>query len=230
MKRLASIATVIVSVAFAATLIGALLDLPAASLDLRPLLADAIPRSGVAHPVTAVLLNTRGYDTLLEIAVLLVALIGIVVAREADDDLSDNLSGARAAVVPADPMVAALARLVAPLAVIFAVYVLWAGAHQPGGAFQAAAILAAALVLLHFARIVPGWPALTLRLRLGAVAGFTIFLAIAALPLTGGMLLQYPPAQAGLLILAIESGLTISLALVLAGLFLLLADAAGGQR
>ena len=34
----------------------------------------------------------------------------------------------------------------------------------------------------------------------------------------------------GLLILAIESGLTVSLALVLAGLFLLLADDPGGRR
>ncbi len=31
--------------------------------------------SGVEHPVTAVLLNFRGYDTLLEIAVLLLALL-----------------------------------------------------------------------------------------------------------------------------------------------------------
>ncbi len=33
-------------------------------------------RSGVTHPVTAVLLNFRGYDTLLEVAVLLIALVG----------------------------------------------------------------------------------------------------------------------------------------------------------
>jgi hypothetical protein len=63
----------------------------------------------------------------------------------------------------------------------------------------------------------------------GLIAGFLIFLAIAALPLFGGMLLQYPPAFAGTLILVIESGLTISLALVLAGLFLLLAER-GGKR
>jgi len=219
---------ILAAAAAAATLIGALLDLPAAGLDLRPLLAEAMPKSGVAHPVTAVLLNTRGYDTLLEIAVLLVALIGVVVASEGGAQPS-----ARATITTpsaADPMVSALARLLAPLMVIFAIYVLWAGAHRPGGAFQAAAILAAALVLLHFARLVPAWPVLALCLRVGAVAGFAVFLAIAALPLAGGLLLQYPPATAGLFILAIESGLTISLALVLAALFLLLADADGRRR
>jgi multisubunit Na+/H+ antiporter MnhB subunit len=209
---------------FALWLISALLNLPATPLDLRPLLAEAMPKSGVAHPVTAVLLNTRGYDTLLEIAVLLVALIGVLVAVPSTKPaLSEPPAAARDAMVPA------LARLIAPLAVFFAIYVLWAGAHRPGGAFQAAAILAAGLVLLHLGGLTAAWSSPALRLRVGLIAGFLIFLAIAALPLFGGMLLQYPPAFAGTLILVIESGLTISLALVLAGLFLLLAER-GGKR
>lgn len=209
---------------FALWLISALLNLPATPLDLRPLLAEAMPKSGVAHPVTAVLLNTRGYDTLLEIAVLLVALIGVLVAVPSTKPaLSERPAAARDAMVPA------LARLIAPLAVFFAIYVLWAGAHRPGGAFQAAAILAAGLVLLHLGGLTAAWSSPALRLRVGLIAGFLIFLAIAALPLFGGMLLQYPPAFAGTLILVIESGLTISLALVLAGLFLLLAER-GGKR
>lgn len=216
MTRIAAIAA---AVGFTLWLGSALLDLPKAPLDLRPLLAEALPVSGVTHPVTAVLLNTRGYDTLLEIAVLLVALVGVlVVAPAAKANDCDR------AALADDPMVPALARFTAPLALIFAVYVLWAGAHRPGGAFQAAAILAAALVLLHFARLVPAWGAPSVRLRASLVIGFAIFLFIASLMLTGGMLLQYPPDAAGLLILAIESGLTVSLALVLAGLFLFLAD------
>lgn len=219
MKRFAVSAA---ALGFAFWLISALLNLPATLIDLRPLLAEAIPKSGVAHPVTAVLLNTRGYDTLLEIAVLLVALIGVLIAvPPAKPALSEPPATARDAMVPA------LARLVAPLAVFFAIYVLWAGAHRPGGAFQAAAILAAALVLFHLAGLTAAWSAPTLRLRVGLIAGFLIFIAIAAAPLLGGMLLQYPPALAGTLILVIESGLTISLALVLAGLFLLLADRGG---
>ena len=61
-------------------------------------------------------------------------------------------------------------------------------------------------------------------LRSGLVAGFLVFLAIATTLLTEGALLQYPPAYAGLLILAIESAVTISLALILAGLFLFISN------
>ena len=49
-----------------------------------------------------------------------------------------------------------------------------------------------------------------------------MFLAVAGGLLAQGALLQYPPALAGGLILLIESGLTLSLALTLAGLFLFL--------
>lgn len=211
---------------FVLWLTSTLLDLPATVLDLRPLLAEAIPKSGVAHPVTAVLLNTRAYDTLLEIAVLLVALIGVLIAVPPASPVppTHTVDSVRPPPSTGNAMVPALARLITPLAVFFAIYVLWAGAHRPGGAFQAAAILAAALVLLNLAGLTAGWSAPSLRLRVGLIAGFVIFLVVAAVPLAGGLLLQYPPALAGTLILLIESGLTISLALVLAGLFLLLVD------
>ena len=109
-----------------------------------------------------------------------------------------------------------------PLMIVVAVYLLWAGAFRPGGAFQAGAVLAAAGVLLHLAGLLPGWQTPRLRLRLGLAGGFALFLAVAGGLLAQGALLQYPPALAGGLILLIESGLTLSLALTLAGLFLFL--------
>jgi len=95
------------------------------------------------------------------------------------------------------------------------------------GAFQAGAVLAAAAVLLHLVGLLPGWNRPGLRLRIGLAAGFALFLALAAALLTQGSLLQYPPAAAGALILLIESGLTVSLALILAGLFLFLSREEG---
>ena len=62
---------------FAALLGAALLELGSPAATLAPLVAGTLAQSGVTHPVTAVLLNFRGYDTLLEIAVLLIALIGL---------------------------------------------------------------------------------------------------------------------------------------------------------
>ncbi|MDP2170697.1 MAG: MnhB domain-containing protein, partial [Rhodocyclaceae bacterium] len=103
-----------------------------------------------------------------------------------------------------------------------AVYLLWAGAFRPGGAFQAGAVLAAAAVLLHLAGLAAGWAAPGMRLRAGLAAGFLVFLAVAAGLLVEGALLQYPPAWAGALILLVEATLTVSLGLILAGLFLFL--------
>jgi multisubunit Na+/H+ antiporter MnhB subunit len=185
---------------FSVALIAAMLDLGPAPIDLR-------------RAVTAVLLNFRGYDTLLEIAVLLLALMGILAIAE-QKELEPAL--------PADPLLQMLARIAAPLMLIVAVYLLWAGAHQPGGAFQAAAILASAAVLLHLVGLLPRWMQPGKWLRWGLVGGFLVFLGVAAVLLGEGSLLQYPPAFAGMLILLIESGLTVSLGLILAGLFLFL--------
>jgi multisubunit Na+/H+ antiporter MnhB subunit len=211
MKRLAVIA---LSLLFAAVTAGAMLGLDPAAIDLRGPVAAHLGQSGVSHPVTAVLLNYRGYDTLLEIAVLLLALLAVFA-----------VAGTSAVPPPrgAHPVLQTLARLAAPLGVVVAVYLLWAGAFRPGGAFQAGAVLAAVAVLLHLAGLLRGWGVPGVGLRLGLAAGFAVFLSVAAGLAVRGSLLEYPPAAAGALILLIESGLTFSLALILAGLFLCLA-------
>lgn len=213
MKRMLLVALVLtLALAFVAALASAMLELGPVAVDLRAPVAAHLAESGVTHPVTAVLLNYRGYDTLLEIAVLLALLAILAVVGEAPAPPS------RAA----HPVLQALARLAAPLMIVVAVYLLWAGAFRPGGAFQAGAVLAAAAVLLHLVGLLPGWSRPRLGLRIGLAAGFALFLAVAAGLLTQGSLLQYPPAAAGVLILLIESGLTVSLALILAGLLLFL--------
>jgi multisubunit Na+/H+ antiporter MnhB subunit len=209
-KRLAVVS---IAALFAVALIAAMLDLPAPAVDLPATVAARLAESGVAHPVTAVLLNFRGYDTLLEIGVLLLALIVVLAVATRE--------GA-AAVPSVDPVLQTLARSAAPLMLLAAVYLLWAGAFRPGGAFQAGAVLAAAAVLLNLAGLVPGWQKPEKRLRFGLAAGFLVFLAVAAALLAEGALLQFPPAWAGALILLIEATLTVSLGLILAGLFLFL--------
>jgi multisubunit Na+/H+ antiporter MnhB subunit len=210
MKRFAVAA---LALTFVAALSGAMLELGPAAVDLRGPVATHLAASGVSHPVTAVLLNFRGYDTLLEIAVLLLALLAILAVA---GDMQVTPPPA------AHPVLQTLARLAAPLMIVVAVYLLWAGAFRPGGAFQAGAVLAAAGVLLHLAGLAPGWNQPRLRLRIGLAAGFVVFLAVSAALLAQGALLKYPPDLAGGLILLIESGLTISLALILAGLFFFL--------
>ena len=218
LKRLAVLLT---GTALAAGLLLAVLDAPLPALRLPAMVAANMAQSGVTHPVTAVLLNFRGYDTLLEVAVLLLALLGMLALAP-----PRPTSAGRA---PVDPVLATLARLLAPLMILVAGYLLWAGAHQPGGAFPAAAVLAAAGVLLHLAGLLPAWASPGWVLRLGLAGAFLVFLAVAAALLAQGSLLQFPPAWAGALILLIEAGLTLSLGLVLTGLFLLLSGRRGGS-
>lgn len=212
-QTLKTLIVIALALGFVAAAAVAILELGPAAVDLRANVADKLPESGVSHPVTAVLLNFRGYDTLLEVAVLLLAVLGI---------LAVGGETRPAAAHTAHPILREPARLAAPLMVAVAVYLLWAGAFRPGGAFQAGSVLAAAAVLLHLVGLMPSWPAPTLRLRLGLAVGFALFLGLATALLARGALLGFPPAWAGLLILLIEAGLTISLGLILAGLFLFL--------
>ena len=216
MKRLLSVVVIGLCAGLAVALAGVMLDLPPAAVRLPGQVADAMGISGVDHPVTAVLLNFRGYDTLLEVAVLLLALLGMLASGATPD---------RPTALRPDPMLEGLARLLAPFMVLTAGYLLWAGAFRPGGAFQAGAVLAAAGVLLRLAGPMTSWTHPGRGLRLALAAGFVVFLVVAALGLmpigsAPGAMLQYPLPWAGSLILAVEAGLTVSLGLILAGLFL----------
>jgi multisubunit Na+/H+ antiporter MnhB subunit len=215
MKRFLVILAAVVFVPILAT---AMVDLAPAPLDLRPQVAANLAVSGVSHQVTAVLLNYRGYDTLLEIGVLLLALFGVLAATPAHRDIAP----ARAELIQST-----LTRLAVPLMILVAGYLLWAGAFRPGGAFQAGAVLGAAAVLAHLVGLVPGWQHPGLWLRLGLVMGFVVFLAVAAATLGQGALLEYPPPLAGTLIVVIEAALTLSLGLCLSGLFLFLSRGEG---
>ena len=195
----------------AAGLAYAVQSLPPDSPGLSADVAANIARSGVSNPVTAVLLNFRGYDTLLEILVLLLALISVWTLG--------GLSSRRT--VSAGPVLDVLTRVLTPVLLLLSAYLLWAGARSPGGAFQAAAVLAAAGVLLLLA----GWrphPRLTgLPLRLVLVAGPVLFLAFSLMTIaTGRNLMEYPPPQAGVLIFFLEAAATLSIGVTLVALFL----------
>lgn len=188
--------------------------IPAAlPIELRDQVARELGASGASNPVTAVLLNFRAYDTLLEVAVLLVAVLGVLALRLAEAETGAGLP------TPAGAVLGGLVHLVVPLMVLVAGYLLWAGVHQPGGAFQAGAVLAAAGVLLRLSGRLPPLLPPGFWVRSGLAAGFTVFLVVAAAGLSTGALLEYPGATAGGLIALIESFLTVSIGLILVSLF-----------
>lgn len=186
----------------------AILSLPVEPAGLTAAAQQQLADSGVDNPVTAVLLNFRSYDTMLEIAVLLLALIGAwSIAPPAQTLAPLN-----------DASLDSLIRLLVPVLVIGAGYILWIGSFAPGGAFQAGAILAAALVVMQLAAVPQ---ALALGSQRGLLAvGLAVFLTVALLPLTqGGSLLQYPEGSDKAFILAIEGAATLSIAVTLSALF-----------
>ncbi len=171
-----------------------------------------LPASGVSNPVTAVLLNYRSYDTLLEVAVLLLAIVGVWSLRRAEwpGDVRESY-----------PLLMPLLRIVLPTLVLAAAYVLWIGTSKPGGAFQGGALAGGAFVLM----LLGGFGRRALRhryrMRVALSCGLLVFIAasVGTMLLTGEIL-RYPAGFAGHWILAIEAAALISIACTLGLLYL----------
>ncbi len=164
-----------------------------------------LPHSGVGNPVTAVLLNFRAYDTLLELAVLLCVALGILA-----------LGQPSVPVVAPGPVLVLLVGILVPLLVLMAGYLLWVGAHAPGGAFQGGAVLAAAGVLLLLSGHRDAWLPGPRLLAAALGAGLFLFIgAGAAMTLSGAVFLEYPEGWAGAIILLIEAMALLSIAVTL---------------
>ena len=208
----ANLIIILLLVALAGLLAWAILSLPFDGTSLRAQVFANIGSSGVSNPVTAVLLNFRGYDTLLEIVVLFLAALGVWSLGIVQ--LPDPLH-------PAGLFLLALLRILLPAMVLTAGYLLWAGAHAPGGAFQAGAVLGGAGILLlltevRFASAIVRWP-----LRTALSAGILVFTGVALGSMAlGGRLLEYPPHWAGVLILVVEIAATLSIGVTLTVLFI----------
>ncbi len=167
--------------------------------------------SGVDNPVTAVLLNFRAYDTLLEVVVLFAVVVVVWLLGDAEADRRAPRLGS---------IFFGFARLVLPVMVLIAGYLLWLGGFAPGGAFQAGAVLGAVGIVLLLGRLYTPTAADRLPARLvfglGTVGFAGAGLATLAL---GNAFLGYPPEAAKTWILVIEAMLTVSIAATLAGLF-----------
>jgi hypothetical protein len=157
---------------------------------------------------------------MLEKVVLLLALVGVW--SLAPDRLWGGRPGPRH---QADPngTLAFVARLLPPVGVVAGVYVLWAGADDPGGAFAGGTILAAMWLVVMMAGLGDAPPVNTRWLRLTLIAGPAVFLVVGLGGLwLGEAFLAYPAAWAKPLILAVEVPMTLTIAVTLA---LLLAGA-----
>lgn len=188
------------------------LSSPTAPYALPEQVAAELPQSGVGHPVTAVLLNFRAWDTLMELLVLLLALLGFrqVARRNRHPYDADRHPEPW-------PLLKAWSRSLAPLLVVSGGYLLWLGSDSAGGAFQAGAVIAAALVLLRLSGQLPVFHWSLWPVRLAAIIGPALFVAVAiGSALAGNGWLGYRNDSATILIVLVEVAATLSIAVTLA--------------
>jgi multisubunit Na+/H+ antiporter MnhB subunit len=185
--------------------------LPSFSDQMLELVSSNLAISGVENPVTAVLLNFRAYDTLLEVGVLLLAALGV---------LSMSPSAVRLAESNPAPVLRLLPRVLLPFIILVAGYLLWIGKYAPGGAFQAGAVLAAGGILLVTS--VVRFDQLAIKIMpFVLVIGLQTFLLVALATMVFNVnFLQYPLNWADDLILVIEAAATVSIGATLTVLFI----------
>ncbi|NKI35612.1 DUF4040 domain-containing protein [Wenzhouxiangella sp. XN79A] len=199
----------------AAVTTGLVLAIPALPLStgLQAEVMEQLPLTGTDNPVTAVLLNLRGWDTLLETLVLLAALLGVwTLAREID---WPGRAG-RAHRTRPDGVLAQFGRVLPPLALVIGVYLVWVGGHRPGGAFQGGTVLAAAWIVTVMAGLLPAPRVDDRTLRTALLAGPVAFVVLAVAGLLADSVLVFPPDRAKLLLLGLEALLAVSIAATLA--------------
>jgi multisubunit Na+/H+ antiporter MnhB subunit len=227
--RLPALGSRAVAAALAAAVAAALGSLAFVLPEEPPSLAAdamrALPETGLGNPVAGVLFVFRAFDTMLEKVVLLLALLGVwSLARDEDWGNAPVLKplAQKQGVLPL------LARTLPPIGITYGIYMTWAGADVPGGAFQGGTVLAAMWILVVIAGLARFPPVSSAALRWAVVAGPVVFLVIGfAGFLSPGLFLAYPQGYAKPLIVIMELALTLSIAVILA---LLVAGPPQGRR
>ena len=187
--------------------------LPATPAGLAGAVQDT-PLEGVSHPVTAVLLVFRSFDTLLELGILALAVLAMMAVRGTDELPLAGLPPVR------DPVLDGVVRILVPLSILVGGYLLWLGTVTAGGAFQAGVVLGSCGILLWLAghrtlAAAPVW-----LWGIFVLAGFGALLAFAAASLAaGGRAFEYPDGQIHRLLPVLEAAAAVAIGASLAALF-----------
>ena len=108
---------------------------------------------GAQNLVTAIVVTYRGLDTLGEVAVLFLAATGVAVLlrRRKEDEVSPDPEGKPKR--QSSELLRTGADLLAPIMVMFGIYIFINGHLSPGGGFQGGAVIASAVLLLFLSDI-----------------------------------------------------------------------------
>jgi multicomponent K+:H+ antiporter subunit A len=150
-------------------------------------LENSVPGGGGSNVVNVILVDFRGYDTLGEISVLALAGLGIAAMLHGFRLAAPSRDGAgRAWDADVHPTIlSTLTRILLPLALLVAVFILLRGHNQPGGGFIAGLITAVALIVqylasgaawTHHRMALAGHPLIVWGLALAALTGLASWL------------------------------------------------------
>lgn len=180
--------------------------------------------------VAAILASYRGYDTLLETLVVLIAGLSILLVTEQSSPTQEDT----------DLLITKLTRFIFPVIIIFALYLQIHGEFSPGGGFQAGAVIAVAFILYAMAF---GEQALLkiislTKLKNIAVAGVGIYFITGLCGILGGLeFLNYNvfsnnkelAQKIGVITIELGVGITVSATMLLIYFCLALSDHASNQ-
>jgi multisubunit Na+/H+ antiporter MnhB subunit len=211
--RLGAAATAAAVVALVALCGQALLTLGGDGEGLQRLAAEGLVRLGIENPVTAVLLDYRALDTLLEVVVLLAALGCVWAVTE--EGAWGGRPGLRQRAAP-EGVLAVFARALPQVGLVVGFYLVWAGSDHPGGAFQGGVVLAATALLVVLGGVIEAPSVSRTLLRLAVVAGPAAFLALGVAAAATSHFLALPETYTKTVLLVIESALAVSIGAILA--------------
>ena len=143
-------------------------------------LREAVPGGGGTNVVNVILVDFRGFDTLGEITVLTLAGLATfkLLNRMKLFMPAGNLEGIRWSRHRYPMILAVIAQILLPLALLVSVYIFLRGHNQPGGGFIAGLITAVALILQYMARG-HDWTRERLPISYPAVAVSGLIIAVA---------------------------------------------------
>lgn len=182
---------------------------------VREAVAAALPAHFLHNPVSVVLLDLRGYDTLMETVVLLLAFLGArALMRQSElDPPFTPVAAQRHYTTP-------LITLLTPILLLLALHILWTGGDAPGGAFQAGALLAALGVMYQLTGRLQPTRDSGVGVRGLVVCGLLVFSLFACMGLAwSDAPLSYPHVAAYTSALVIEVALMLSIGTTLTLLF-----------
>ena len=104
---------------------------------------NGIDETGAVNIVTSVVLNYRGYDTLGEVTILLIAALGLGAV------LGTIKRKAKKEITPSSVVLSTGCKVLFPFILLFGSYIFLHGHLTPGGGFQGGAIIASGYLLVY---------------------------------------------------------------------------------